>query len=146
MADDDHRPAHEGPGTVAEPTLREDQTCRRLGYFLSCEALNEHILGDVWPSARTRLDMLEEAVELIRALHRGQQTDYAGTHYTVSNARIYTLPVDGRPVPIYVSGSAGGRRNWPGGSVTGSCRWARTRSSSTSSGPRAVVTGRPRAA
>ena len=68
------------------------------------EALNEHILGDAWPSARTRLDMLEEAVELIRALHLGRQTDYQGTFYTVSNARIYTLPVDGQPVPIYVSG------------------------------------------
>lgn len=66
------------------------------------EALNEHILGDAWPSASTRLAMLEEAVELIRALHRGQQVDYAGEYYTVSNARVYTLPQ--QPVPIYVSG------------------------------------------
>src|SRR5919199_6252080 len=37
----------------------------------SGEALNEHILGDPWPSADVRLAMLEEAVEVIRLLHQG---------------------------------------------------------------------------
>lgn len=69
----------------------------------SGEALNEHVLGDPWPSATQRLAMLEEAVEVIRALHRGRQVDYDGQHYTVSNARIYTLPPNHEPVPIYVS-------------------------------------------
>jgi alkanesulfonate monooxygenase SsuD/methylene tetrahydromethanopterin reductase-like flavin-dependent oxidoreductase (luciferase family) len=32
------------------------------------EALNEHILGDVWPPAEQRLEMLEEAVYVIREL------------------------------------------------------------------------------
>jgi G6PDH family F420-dependent oxidoreductase len=68
----------------------------------SGEALNEHILGDSWPSADVRLEMLEEAVEVIRLLHEGGVKDHDGTYYTVENARIYTLP-DG-PVPIYVSG------------------------------------------
>src|ERR687887_2047583 len=30
----------------------------------SGEALNEHILGDAWPDADTRLEMLDEAVEV----------------------------------------------------------------------------------
>jgi G6PDH family F420-dependent oxidoreductase len=68
----------------------------------SGEALNEHIYGDAWPSAPTRLAMLEEAVEVIRALHRGETVDYQGEFYEVSNARVYTLPAE--PVPIYVSG------------------------------------------
>ncbi|GLY70104.1 TIGR03557 family F420-dependent LLM class oxidoreductase [Amycolatopsis taiwanensis] len=68
----------------------------------SGEALNEHILGDRWPPADVRLEMLEEAVEVIRALHRGREVTYRGRHYTVENARIYTLPA--RSVPIYVSG------------------------------------------
>jgi len=68
----------------------------------SGEALNEHILGDRWPQADQRLAMLEEAVELIRALHRGGDVTYRGTHYTVENARVYTLPDE--PVPVYVSG------------------------------------------
>jgi G6PDH family F420-dependent oxidoreductase len=68
------------------------------------EALNEHILGGPWPSAPTRRAMLEEAVEIIRALHRGTQVDYQGEHYSISDARIYTLPPGDQPVPIYVSG------------------------------------------
>ena len=68
----------------------------------SGEALNEHIFGDPWPSANTRLEMLEEAVELIRHLWTGQQVEHRGTHYTVENARIYTLPQT--LPPIFVSG------------------------------------------
>ncbi|HKN99367.1 MAG TPA: TIGR03557 family F420-dependent LLM class oxidoreductase [Pseudonocardiaceae bacterium] len=73
------------------------------------EALNEHIFGDAWPSAPTRRAMLEEAVEIIRALHRGTQVDYRGEYYSISDARIYTLPPGDEPVPIYVSGF--GRRS-----------------------------------
>jgi G6PDH family F420-dependent oxidoreductase len=66
------------------------------------EALNEHILGDRWPEADVRLEMLEEAVEVIRALWQGGQHSHRGTHYTVENARIYDLP--DQPPPILVSG------------------------------------------
>jgi G6PDH family F420-dependent oxidoreductase len=68
----------------------------------SGEALNEHVTGARWPDATVRLDMLEEAVEVIRELWRGEFTDHHGTHYTVENARLYTLPDE--PPPIYVSG------------------------------------------
>jgi G6PDH family F420-dependent oxidoreductase len=68
----------------------------------SGEALNEHILGTAWPDADTRLEMLEEAVEVIRTLWQGGMRDHRGRHYTVQNARIYDLPE--RPTPIYVSG------------------------------------------
>jgi G6PDH family F420-dependent oxidoreductase len=68
----------------------------------SGEALNEHVLGDAWPDADTRLEMLEEAVEVIRTLWRGGQQDHRGRHYRVQNARIYDLPDP--PPPIYVSG------------------------------------------
>ena len=65
------------------------------------EALNEHIFGDPWPPAAVRLEMLEEAVELIRRLWTGEVVRHYGEHYTVENARIYTLPEE--PPPIYVS-------------------------------------------
>lgn len=58
----------------------------------SGEALNEHILGDRWPSAATRLDMLEEAVEIMRKLWEGGLVTHHGRHYTVETARLYTLP------------------------------------------------------
>ncbi len=66
------------------------------------EALNEHILGDPWPAADVRLEMLAEAIDVIRELHRGGVVNHHGTHYTVEGARIYTLPDE--PVPVYVSG------------------------------------------
>ncbi|MGW0732335.1 LLM class F420-dependent oxidoreductase [Streptomyces sp. NPDC002851] len=66
------------------------------------EALNEHILGDRWPPAKTRMDMLEEAVEVMRELFTGAEVDHHGTYYTVENARLYDVPE--RPVPIDVSG------------------------------------------
>ncbi len=43
------------------------------------EALNEHMLGDPWPSADVRLEMLEEAVELMRALWTGDVVTTPGT-------------------------------------------------------------------
>src|SRR3954465_5168146 len=67
----------------------------------SGEALNEHVLGDPWPSADVRLEMLEEAVELIRELWKGNAVTTSGTHYTTDAARIYTLP--DQPPPVYVS-------------------------------------------
>ncbi|MFF3153231.1 LLM class F420-dependent oxidoreductase [Streptomyces sp. NPDC057910] len=72
----------------------------RLGVG-SGEALNEHILGDPWPEASVRLEMLEEAVLVMRQLFTGEQISHNGKHYTVENARLYTVP-DG-PVPIDVS-------------------------------------------
>jgi G6PDH family F420-dependent oxidoreductase len=68
----------------------------------SGENLNEHVTGARWPETDVRLEMLEEAVDIIRKLHHGEFTSHHGTHYTVENARIYTLP--DKPVPIYVSG------------------------------------------
>jgi G6PDH family F420-dependent oxidoreductase len=65
------------------------------------EALNEHILGDPWPHAEMRLDMLEEAVGVIRRLWTGEVVSHEGVHYQVDTARIYTLP--SKPPPVYVS-------------------------------------------
>lgn len=72
----------------------------RLGLG-SGEALNEHILGTVWPTADVRLEMLEEAVQLIRDLWSGETVSHRGRHYTVDTARLYTLPEV--PPPIYLS-------------------------------------------
>ena len=69
----------------------------------SGENLNEHILGRAWPSVGERLEMLEEAVEVIRDLWEGGLTNHRGRHFKVENARIYTLPDE--PIPIHMAGS-----------------------------------------
>jgi alkanesulfonate monooxygenase SsuD/methylene tetrahydromethanopterin reductase-like flavin-dependent oxidoreductase (luciferase family) len=45
------------------------------------EAPNEHMAGLMWLSADERLDMLDEAVHLIRELPSGRLVDVTGTHY-----------------------------------------------------------------
>lgn len=68
----------------------------------SGEALNEHILGDPWPPVSVRLERLEEAVEVIRELWSGKTVTHEGKHFTVHNARLFSLPDE--PPPIYLSG------------------------------------------
>src|SRR3954464_9269920 len=68
----------------------------------SGEALNEHILGDVWPEADERLEMLEEAIEVMRLLWQGGVQSHRGRHYRVSHARVYDLPEE--PPPVLISG------------------------------------------
>jgi G6PDH family F420-dependent oxidoreductase len=68
----------------------------------SGENLNEHVLGQHWPPAPVRLEMLEESVEVMRKLWTGDSIAHHGRHYTVENARIFSLP--DQPVPVLVSG------------------------------------------
>jgi G6PDH family F420-dependent oxidoreductase len=68
----------------------------------SGEALNEHIVGQRWPSAGERLDMLTEAIEVMRRLYAGGMVTHRGRHYTVETARLYSRPE--QPPPIYISG------------------------------------------
>jgi G6PDH family F420-dependent oxidoreductase len=68
----------------------------------SGEALNEHVTGENWPGAPVRLEMLEEAVGIMRELWDGDFVYHRGTHYTVDNARIYSRPE--RSPLVYVSG------------------------------------------
>jgi G6PDH family F420-dependent oxidoreductase len=69
------------------------------------EALNEHILGDRWPIAPQRLDMLDEAVELIRELWAGESVTFRGEFFTVENARVYDRPEHDIPVIVSAFGS-----------------------------------------
>lgn len=68
------------------------------------EALNEHILGDRWPPADIRLKMLEEAVQIIRALWEGESVTHRGDHYTVEDARIFDLPAESPPIVVSAFG------------------------------------------
>ncbi|HJR24398.1 MAG TPA: TIGR03557 family F420-dependent LLM class oxidoreductase [Acidimicrobiales bacterium] len=68
----------------------------------SGEALNEHVLGHRWPPAPVRLEMLEEAVEVVRKLWTGDTIDHRGQYYEVENAKLFDPPA--APPPIIVSG------------------------------------------
>jgi coenzyme F420-dependent glucose-6-phosphate dehydrogenase len=66
----------------------------------SGENLNEHILGDRWPPAPVRIEMLEEAVEVIRTLWKGGMQDHYGWYYIVENAQVFSLPDENPPIAI----------------------------------------------
>jgi coenzyme F420-dependent glucose-6-phosphate dehydrogenase len=70
----------------------------------SGENLNEHILGDRWPETTVRQEMLEEAIEVIRLLWQGGLQSHHGDHYTVENARLYTLPDEPPPIIMATAG------------------------------------------
>jgi G6PDH family F420-dependent oxidoreductase len=65
------------------------------------EALNEQVFGDRWPEADVRLQMLVEAVGVIRELWAGGAVHHHGAHYTIEGARLYSLPE--QPPEILVS-------------------------------------------
>jgi G6PDH family F420-dependent oxidoreductase len=65
------------------------------------ENLNEHILGDKWPAPDERLEMLEEAVAVMRLLWQGGYQTHRGKHYTVERARVFDLPEE--PIEVAVA-------------------------------------------
>jgi coenzyme F420-dependent glucose-6-phosphate dehydrogenase len=67
------------------------------------ENLNEHVTGARWPLVSERLEMLEEAVEVIRLLWQGGERSHRGRHYRVDHARLYTLPDE--PPELFVAAS-----------------------------------------
>jgi G6PDH family F420-dependent oxidoreductase len=71
------------------------------------ENLNEHITGDRWPETEVRQERLTEAIEVIRLLWQGGNRSYHGRHYTVENARLYTLPDSPPPLLVAVGGPRG---------------------------------------
>jgi G6PDH family F420-dependent oxidoreductase len=71
------------------------------------ENLNEHVVGERWPSVGVRHEMLGEAVDIIAALFDsgGEDTvNYRGDYYDVESARLWDLPDERVPIGIAVSG------------------------------------------
>ena len=70
----------------------------------SGENLNEHVVGNGWPALAERQDMLQEAIEVIRALHTGDLVDFRGDYFQVDSARIWDLPDDPVEIGVAVAG------------------------------------------
>lgn len=94
------------PAVVAQKAatlaiLSDDRFTLGLG---SGENLNEHVVGEGWPSVAVRQDMLEEAVHLIRELHTGELVTWEGEYFRVDSARIWDLPDKPVEIGLAVSG------------------------------------------
>jgi G6PDH family F420-dependent oxidoreductase len=71
------------------------------------ENLNEHVVGERWPSVGVRHEMLGEAVDIIAALfdNDGNGTvNYRGEHFDVESAKLWDLPDKRVPIGVAVSG------------------------------------------
>lgn len=68
------------------------------------ENLNEHIIGEGWPPANIRHEMLEEALEIISALFDGGYVSYVGAHFRIDSAKLWDLPDQRVPIGVAVSG------------------------------------------
>ena len=65
------------------------------------EALNEHVIGGVWPEVPIRSAMMFESIEIINKLFTGNVVRHKGEYFTLERAKLYTRP--DVPVPIYVA-------------------------------------------
>jgi coenzyme F420-dependent glucose-6-phosphate dehydrogenase len=82
----------------------------------SGEFVNEHITGDPWPRKPERNARLREAVDVIRALWRGETVDHDGL-VRVRAAKLHTRPRT--PVPIVGAALTEDTAEWMGGWADG---------------------------
>jgi G6PDH family F420-dependent oxidoreductase len=70
------------------------------------ENLNEHVVGQRWPSVGVRHRMLDEAVDIIGALFDadGDTVNYRGTYFDIETAKLWDLPDQRVPIGVAVSG------------------------------------------
>src|SRR5258706_12149621 len=84
----------------------------------SGEALNEHVVGGVWPEPHVRLKMMQEATEIIKKLFSGKVARHDnGQYFTMERVRLWTLPE--QPVPIYIATAGPITAKWTGEHVNG---------------------------
>jgi G6PDH family F420-dependent oxidoreductase len=71
------------------------------------ENLNEHVVGEGWPSVGVRHEMLSEAIDVITGLFdaRDGTFNYRGEYFDVESARLWDLPEERVPIGVAVSGA-----------------------------------------
>lgn len=109
------------PAVVAQAgaTLAEmfpDRFWLALG---SGQNMNEHITGDKWVDKPQRQARLEECVDVVRRLHRGEEVTHHGL-VEVDRARIYSLPATPPPLigPALSRATAERAASWADGLIT----------------------------
>src|SRR4051794_28531845 len=70
------------------------------------ERLNEHVVGEGFPSVRGRHERFREALEIIRLLWEGGYRSYDGKHLKLDDARVFDLPDELPKIIVAGSGSA----------------------------------------
>jgi F420-dependent oxidoreductase-like protein len=99
--------AYRNPGLLAKAATTIDHISGgrfELGLGAGWHQWEAEAYGYHFPSARARLDMLEEAVPLIRSLLTEERTTHSGQYFHTENASCLPAPLQSR-LPIWVGGT-----------------------------------------
>jgi F420-dependent oxidoreductase-like protein len=98
---------YRNPGILAKIVTTLDVISRGraiLGIGGAWYDVEHHGLGIGYPSDRVRLDMLEEAVQVCRAMFTGDDVSFTGVHYRLDHARNQPRPVQAGGPKIMIGG------------------------------------------
>jgi F420-dependent oxidoreductase-like protein len=98
---------YRNPGILAKIVTTLDIVSRGraiLGIGGAWYDVEHHGLGIEYPSDRVRLDMLEEAVQVCRAMFTGDDVSFTGQHYRLDHARNLPPPVQAGGPKIMIGG------------------------------------------
>lgn len=98
---------YRNPGILAKIVTTLDVISRGraiLGIGGAWYDIEHQGLGVDYPSDRVRLDMLEEAVQVCRAMFTGDDVSFAGQHYRLDHARNLPRPVQPGGPRIMIGG------------------------------------------
>jgi F420-dependent oxidoreductase-like protein len=98
---------YRNPGVLAKIMTTLDVISRGraiLGIGAAWYDVEHQGLGVDYPGDRVRLDMLEEAVQICRAMFAGDDVSFAGTHYRLDHARNLPRPVQAGGPKIMIGG------------------------------------------
>ncbi|HUY99058.1 MAG TPA: TIGR03560 family F420-dependent LLM class oxidoreductase [Thermomicrobiaceae bacterium] len=83
-----------------------------LGLGAGWNEREHHAYGIPFPPLGQRMDMLEEALQVVRLLHSGEPVSFAGHHYQLHDAVSRPTPTNPSGIPIVIGGS-GEKRTLP---------------------------------
>lgn len=98
---------YRNPGLLAKIVTTLDVVSRGraiLGIGGAWYDVEHRGLGVDYPSDRVRLDMLEEAVQVCRAMFTGDDVSFGGTHYRLDHARNLPRPIQAGGPKIMIGG------------------------------------------
>src|SRR5258706_5686107 len=101
---------YRSPGVLAKIVTTLDVISRGraiLGIGGAWYDVEHQALGIDYPSDRVRLDMLEEAVQVCRAMFTGDDVSFSGNHYRLDHARNLPPPVQAGGPENQVRGGGG---------------------------------------
>jgi F420-dependent oxidoreductase-like protein len=98
---------YRNPGILAKIVTTLDVISRGraiLGIGGAWYDVEHQALGVDYPADRVRLDMLEEAVQICRAMFTGDDVSFTGTHFRLDHARNLPRPVQAGGPKIMIGG------------------------------------------